>query len=199
MGFKDNHRSHVRTFVAIRISQELKAACQTLISQVKNLPGQVKWVKPESLHITLKFLGNVERSRIEQIKAALAEPLKKETVFQLQSTTIGGFPSLERPRVIWLGIDGKGLEQLLRLQKQVENALRPLGFEPENRPFTPHLTLGRVKAPYNLKQIVVTLQQHAFSPIEFPVNEVLLMRSELHRDGARYFPLAQFPLQNNRE
>ncbi len=189
----------VRTFVAVDISSELRAACQALLAEVRELPGQVRWVRPESLHITLKFLGNIPAEQIPAIEQALSAAVNQLPVFTLQSNTLGGFPSLERPRVIWLGISGDGLATLQTLQQQVEQALVPLGFEPESRPFTPHLTLGRVKAPFNLRQIVQTLQQHQFAPIAFTVREVLLMRSQLHRDGARYTPLARFPLKNNGE
>ncbi len=194
-------RAHntVRTFVAIDISAELRKACQQLLAQVSQLPGQVKWVRPESLHITLKFLGHIPETQVTAIQETLIPVVQSVPSFTLESTSLGGFPSVERPRVIWLGINGKGISHLQTLQQRIDEALAALGFPTENRPFRPHLTLGRVKAPFNLPTIVKTLLAHQFPPIAFPVTEVILMRSQLQRNGARYTPLVHIPLKNNGE
>ncbi len=185
----------VRAFVAVNISSALQDACAALLKRVQHLPAQVKWVRPESIHITLKFLGNVPEAQLPQIKTALQQAIQGQKCFELTSNGIGGFPSLQRPRVIWVGLNNKTLAPLKSLQQRVEQELTKLGFEPENRPFTPHLTLGRVKSSRNIQSVVEVLQRHPFPTISFPVHEIILMRSELRRDGARYTPIERFALE----
>ncbi len=185
----------VRVFVAVAISPELERECAGLIRKLQDIPAQVKWVRPEGIHITLKFLGNVAQAQLPQIKQAIQRAVEGQRAFSITSNGIGGFPSLKRPRVIWIGLQENTLAPLKQLQQRVEAELARLGFEPENRPFKPHLTLGRVRTPRNIELVVNTLEKHPLQPISFPVEEVLLMRSELRRDGARYTPLERFALE----
>ncbi len=184
----------VRVFVAVAISPELEKVCARLIRKLQDIPAQVKWVRPEGIHITLKFLGNVPQEQLPQIKAAVRRAVEGQRAFSITSEGLGGFPDLKRPRVIWIGLQENTLAPLKQLQQRVETELVRLGFEPENRPFQPHLTLGRVRAPRNIEWVVHTLEKHPPPPISFPVKEVVLMRSELRREGARYTPLERFAL-----
>ncbi|NOX38064.1 MAG: RNA 2',3'-cyclic phosphodiesterase [Calditrichaeota bacterium] len=185
----------IRTFIAIKISPELMQHCAALIDELKTLPAAVKWVKPETIHLTLKFLGNITRDQLEQVQQVVESVVRGEGAFELESAELGAFPSLDRPRVFWVGLAGNGQQQLMALQKKLESALAQIGFPEEARPFKPHLTLGRVKSSRQLTQVIGKIKSTAFPNIAFPVKEVLIMRSELRPDGARYSVLKSFPLQ----
>ena len=134
----------VRTFVALELPGVVGQTLADTIERLKGAAGGVRWVRPEGIHLTLKFLGDVEETRIPEIVAAVQQASGGTAPFTLQTSEVGGFPRLERARVLWVGLEGD-LETLAGLQMEVEGALGTLGFPPERRRFFPHLTLGRAR------------------------------------------------------
>ena len=134
----------LRCFIAIELPEEIKAGLSRLQAKLKPSQFPVKWVNPYSIHLTLKFLGNVNADMTGQITEAMAEATPGVSPFQLEIKSLGVFPNPRRVQVIWVGVSGE-VDKLLQLQKGIESALAKLGFAPEARAFTPHLTLGRVR------------------------------------------------------
>jgi 2'-5' RNA ligase len=187
----------LRTFVAIELPAPHKEALARLQDQLRRPGDGVRWVHPDSLHLTLKFLGNVARSRIQSLVEALTPVAQEGTAFSLNLGALGAFPTLDRPRVLWIGLFGD-LAQLTALQRRIEAALAPLGFPAEERPFTPHLTLGRAPASRTARGLPSweTLLRSTAPPPTPPiaVEAFALMSSTLTPSGAIYRRLALFPL-----
>lgn len=186
----------MRAFVAAPIGPDLRGSLARLQAMLRGeAPGaDVGWVRPEGIHLTLKFLGEVAGERIADIAAALRGALEGQGPFVLQCRGAGAFPSLRRPRVVWVGI-GSGSEALVRAQGRVEAALSPLGFSPEGRAFAPHLTLGRIRSPKHvdlLGRAIGGVAEELFG--EVVVDRIDLMRSDLKPGGAVYSVLETFPL-----
>jgi len=185
----------IRTFVAIPISSEVRQACAQLLKDMEPIPAKVKWVKPESIHITLKFLGNLQLSDVQRVEEAVGSAVKNIAAFSLQAEGIGAFPSFRRPRVFWVGLNESSLIPLHMLQQRVESELVAAGFPAEERPFKPHLTLGRVKTLQGIKKVVDYLKNYSFPSLPFMVKEVLVMRSQLRPEGAYYSVLNAYRLR----
>jgi 2'-5' RNA ligase len=135
-----------RTFIAIELDEDLKSNLLRLQNRLREQvsPRSVRWVRPDGIHLTLKFLGDTPVEQLENVKKALAEAAAKIGPFTFTVGGLGCFPNLHRPRVVWVGLQ-EPTGALLRLQKAVEAHVAPLGFPTEKRPFSPHLTLGRVQ------------------------------------------------------
>lgn len=192
----------VRAFIAIELPAEILDQVGRLQNRVRQdvPPGLVRWVRPEGIHLTLKFLGDVEQSRLPEIERALCDACAPTAPFTLQIGELGCFPNPRRPRVVWVGVQDEG-ETLARLQKAVEREISPLGFPADRRGFHPHLTLGRVKnaRPTARKQAeweaLGTYAARAKVRVgQMQVDAVRLMRSELLPSGAVYSELAACPL-----
>jgi len=154
----------------------------------------VAWVAPENFHLTLKFLGHVDQSRLESVQAALASAVGGSPRFELTCAGLGAFPTAGRPRVIWAGVRD-GAETATRLAQVVERALAPLGFEPEGRAFSAHITLGRLRVPGRDPALATALEAAGGRVFgSTPIDRVALMRSDLSPRGARYTELSAFPL-----
>jgi 2'-5' RNA ligase len=154
----------------------------------------VAWVAPENFHLTLKFLGHVDQPRLESVEAALAAAVGGRPRFELTCAGLGAFPTARRPRVIWAGVRD-GAKAAMRLAEAIEHALAPLGFEPEGRAFSAHITLGRLRVPGRDPALTTALEAaggRLFGTA--PIDRVALMRSDLSPRGARYTELAAFPL-----
>lgn len=188
----------IRAFIAIEMQDAVRASLSSLQGRLRpHEHPYVKWVDPKSIHLTLKFLGNIEQQQVSQIEEAISQASQGVSPFQLQLGGLGAFPSLGRPRVIWVAMTGE-IERLVTLQKGIDQALVPLGFAIESRPFTPHLTLGRLReraSPEERKRIgelVKATQSEAAAAME--VTEIILMRSRLTPQGALYSPLVKIIL-----
>jgi len=180
----------VRCFIAIGLPDEVKAGIKDIQAQLKS-GGQasVKWVDPYSIHLTLKFLGGVDAAKIAPITAAMEEATQGIAPFSLKVEGLGTFPNLRRVQVVWVGVVGE-VDKLARLQQRLESNLAGLGFAPENRRFTPHLTLARVRDRVALDEregLGELIAGTKFEPVHsFPVEAVSLMKSQLTREGAIY-------------
>jgi len=153
----------------------------------------VRWVREDGVHITIKFLGEQPATRESEIAVALSAVASRSRPFSLALQRLGAFPDLSRPRVIWAGLEPVPALELL--QHDVEETLAGLGFEPEGRPFHPHLTLGRAKAGARRDQFAAleSLLAHPVSG-DFGVQHLALMESQLTPGGARYRTVREFPL-----
>ncbi|MCL6451351.1 MAG: RNA 2',3'-cyclic phosphodiesterase [Acetobacteraceae bacterium] len=184
----------LRCFVAVPLEGEVHGSAVGFLRRLAALAPAVKWVEPENLHFTLKFLGEVEEGRLEKVKAALGQALAGKAAFGLELCGAGAFPNLRRPRVVWLGA-GAGRDRLGELAEAVESALAPLGFPREARAFSPHLTLGRARQPGAAGALAAELEAAGSRPWgELKVDRVVLMQSTLTPRGPIYTPLAVFRL-----
>ncbi len=184
----------VRAFVAANLDQGLKDALAKVQERLKETHADVGWVSPESLHLTLKFLGQVEESRLGAVAEAIAAAAGGYGSFRLVLGGLGAFPQPRAARVVWIGVQ-QGAEALVALQARVEGGLESLGFAREERPFAAHLTLGRVRGPGRREQLAVALTSNPAEPLgEMMLHRIELMKSELGPGGARYTALQAFPL-----
>ena len=180
----------VRSFIAIELPDELKLALTRLQTQLKSgREYPVKWVDPYSVHLTLKFLGNIDIDRIGEITGAIETSAQGIPPFHLEVGGLGVFPGLRRVQVAWVGLSGD-VDRLSQLQQRIESNLARLGFVAESRPFKPHLTLARVRERASPEErngfgrlITDTSIEDKYS---FNVDAVSLMKSQLTREGAVY-------------
>jgi len=194
----DNQK--IRSFIAIELSEEVKTGLRRLQAELK-LPQHtfVKCVAPDGIHLTLKFLGNISTQKVAEITRVMEQASLGISPFQLQITEVGAFPNMRQPRVLWVGIKGE-LDKLTGWQKRIDNGLVPLGFAKETRPFTPHLTLARVRegcSPGDRRSLGELVMK---TPVEFnhalAVNSLNLMKSQLLPGGAVYSRLAEVKLKS---
>jgi RNA 2',3'-cyclic 3'-phosphodiesterase len=185
---------HVRGFIALELPGAVKAFLSETASDLKKCRADVKWVRPEAMHLTLKFLGDVRGDLIPAIEHELQSVLSGQAAMDMRVTGLGAFPGLNKPRVIWAGLkDASG--RLAPLAASLEKALEPLGFEAEKRSFSPHLTLGRVRSNAGLREMVEAVRQRMDAPgPKFVANRVVFFESVLKPSGAEYFPLSSFDL-----
>jgi 2'-5' RNA ligase len=188
----------LRTFIAINLNPELKETLSNLIEELKRLdPARksVRWVNQQAMHLTLKFLGEIDESQVEQIKKALEQISDGSRTFTMEIRGTGYFPPDKRnPRVLWLGIEEEKSLQIL--QSRLEEEMEKLGFPKENRKFHPHLTLGRVKIPSNLREIMLHLEQYGSQKFgEMEVRKITFFKSVLKPTGAEYSVLSEFELK----
>ena len=193
----------IRTFIAVELPPPIREAlARTQASLKRDLAMRsLRWVNPDSIHITLKFLGDVMPSQMPAIEEALAGVARHHAAFSVAVAGLGAFPNLSRPNVLWVGLEWQ-IVLLQRLRDDVEAVIAPLGFPTERRPFQPHLTLARIKdAPSaDLRVIGDTVRRAEVRRLgQIDVHEVALMRSDLRREGALYTQLAAFPLGNSVE
>jgi 2'-5' RNA ligase len=184
----------MRTFIAITLPQEIKQQLGLLQEQLKRSAADVKWVQPHNIHVTLKFLGEIDEQKLEEITAILQDTVKEEACFTASLSCLGAFPRMTSPRVIWVGID-KGKDELTRIAKELEEKISRMGLPPEDRPFASHVTLGRVRSPANVHRLVKTLAGMTGQPAqEFPVTKITLFKSTLTPTGPVYEALKEASL-----
>ncbi|MCW5851841.1 MAG: RNA 2',3'-cyclic phosphodiesterase [Anaerolineae bacterium] len=188
----------IRAFIAVEVGDEVTQALAEAQATLKRSLyfSTFRWVAPENIHITLKFLGDVLPSQLGIVKAALANIAPHHALFRLTATDLGVFPNLNRPSVLWVGLQGE-ITQLHALRDDVERVIAPLGFPTESRPFSPHLTLARLKEP-SQAEVQALRDVVRRDPVgmlgEIGVAEISLMQSELSPRGPRYTRLAQLEL-----
>ncbi len=191
-------RERIRTFIAVEVDDYVRQRALDLMDILRTAQADVKWVEPENLHITVKFLGEVLSRDIYHICQAVKKAVATFEPFPLVVGGAGAFPDVVRPRTIWLGFT-QGSEELVRLQRSVEEALVPLGFPREGRPFKAHLTLGRVRrANPGLGRLAQLLRDQAdFTGAETYVEQVVVFSSQLTPQGPIYEPLATLRFQGH--
>lgn len=184
----------IRAFIALQSSSEIKARLAGVQSELISANADVKWDSPEKFHITLKFLGNCKPEVLAQLTTDLRSSLQDIHSFEIVYKTIGCFPTITHPKVVWVGADKN--QSLDQLQTKVEEACTHLGFTKEDRQFHPHITLGRVKGNRNIHRLTEKLKSITLEPLQVECSEVLLMRSELKPTGSVYTLLNSIPLKS---
>jgi len=179
----------IRTFVAVPVPLEVTRPLAAFAGKVGPEAGRIRWVDPESMHLTLFFLGDVVEDRVPIIEEALERAAAGVRPFTARLDELGAFPDLERPRVIWVGIS-EGAQQLGELKEAVDGVLEPLGFEPDRRPFHPHLTLGRVKKAGRRGAVAGAASRWNLPAGSWTVDRLVFYQSTLTRKGAIYQQLA---------
>jgi len=193
----------IRTFIAIELDEELKGNLRRLQGRLGEqiAPRSVRWVRPEGIHLTLKFLGDTPEDKVPAIQSALAQAVASITPFTFTVGGLGCFPNTRRPRVVWVGLS-EPTGALAALRNAVEARVAPIGFPTEKRPFRPHLTLGRVQRNASESEVreigeVVTIA--AIGTIdEMAVSTVFHIRSDLRPTGAVYTKLCEAELIGTR-
>lgn len=186
--------SKIRTFVAIELPEDIRADIRKLQHDFTSYRFDIRWVIPLNMHLTLTFLGDIDPSNIEAVGRVLSETAAHYPIFELRPRGMGVFPNIRRPRIIWTGIAGQ-TDVLRSVQKSVANALDPLGFAAEKRPYRGHLTLGRVKSRIDQSRLVDALRTHQeFVSEAFSVERLVMFKSELHPGGPSYTKLCEMPL-----
>ena len=175
----------MRTFIALELSDEIKNELSRLEGELKKVGGDIKWVKPKNIHLTLKFLGDVDDGKIEQIKKILDQISSQNKAFEISLFKLGAFPNVDNPRVIWVGLD-KGCSDAEQIAQSVEDELSKIGFEKESRPFSAHFTLGRVKSGKNKAALKESFSSALPRPKSCAINNITLFQSTLTPKGPIY-------------
>lgn len=177
----------MRLFVAIELDEQARDLLADYQRRLSDLDRAVRWVRPEQIHLTLKFLGEVPDAQVLQVAKAL-DTLAEHAAFDFEMEGVGYFGSRHSPRVIWAGVHMPN-PALTALQKGCEEVLSPLGYPPEGRAYSPHLTLGRVKdfsAGRRIVEAVEQLKAQAREPLAQAAGEITLFQSILHPQGSQY-------------
>jgi 2'-5' RNA ligase len=188
-----------RLFFAVELPRVLKARVGEHIKRLRESFPHVRasWEKPEKIHVTLKFIGEVEASRVEELARAAKRAASTVKQFELTLSTPGAFPPHGPPHVLWLGVEDPS-GQLSKLQRALEDEAARAGFPREQRPFKPHITLARIRAPQGARELAAAHHESSFDPQCFKVSEFVLMRSELGPGGSRYTTLTRYALNSRR-
>jgi 2'-5' RNA ligase len=183
----------MRVFVAIELDPGLKKAVGDFVQNIKRTGAAVKWIDPGGMHLTLKFLGEIDPGILPSIEEEIRKAASLSLKFPLVLEGTGSFPSERRPRVLWIGVRDE--PALTALQASLEKGLGPLGFPPEDRAFRPHLTVGRVKGTAGLPGAVERFEKSRDTLFgEMAVEKLALFQSVLKPEGAVYRALAEFAL-----
>ncbi len=185
----------IRTFVAVETGGAVRRAAVDLIGRLSKSPADVRWVEPENMHITLKFLGDVAMDQTPEVCQAVIRAAADVAAFELQVRGAGAFPHLGRPGTVWIGV-GQGAEAIDALQRRVEKALNKLGFPREARKFHPHLTLGRARRGRDgLKELGALIRENAeFDAGSTRIGEAVVFSSQLRPEGPIYQVLGRAAL-----
>ena len=179
----------MRAFIAITLSAETKNFLSHIQEKLQASRADVKWVEPRNIHLTLKFLGERDNKQIEDAKATMDETAAKFKEYDLQPSSIGAFPNIQHPSVIWIGAD-RGCPDTVRLADDIEEGICRIGIPKEKKPFACHITLGRSRTPKNIEGLV---EQLTLLGKELPepapvlkVDKITLFKSTLTSQGALY-------------
>ncbi len=185
----------MRTFIAIDLEPEIKKTLSVLIGELDKGHKNVRWVKREGMHLTLKFLGEISGDKVPEIEDILKAISKKFEIFPLKFKGTGSFPpGMKNPRVLWVGTEEE--ETLAALQALLEEELEKLGFPRERRKYHAHLTLGRVKSLFNIQETVSLLEKYRDRNFgEMKVKKISFIQSTLKPTGAEYSILSEFELK----
>jgi len=184
----------IRSFIAIELDAHVRDTLTDVQTTLRRSGAHVKWVKAENIHLTLKFLGDVDEKKISLIKDTLRPPLEKISPFEIQISTPGAFPNMNRPRAIWVGIS-QGNEVIKTIVQDMEDSLGRVGFKKETRPFASHITIGRVRSFKNIHQLAKAISETTLTPLQQSINHITLFKSTLTSSGPIYEALHTWPLK----
>lgn len=177
-----------RSFAAVFPPPEVRQRIWGLSERLKKAAGGVKWVERENIHMTLRFFGNLTDAQLEAAGSCMREAAAGENPFSARLATLGAFPSASRVRVIWVGIE-QGRDQLSRLADDLERRFVLAGLGRTDKPFSPHLTIGRVRAPEKNPRLEEAIRTLTFEGAEFMIDGLTLTKSELRPGGPVYSPV----------
>ena len=183
----------IRTFIAVDTPPDVKYQIGMVRDQLKSAGADVRWEPNEKLHCTLKFLGASDSVLLEKIIVALEREAGRTPPLSIRYRSIGCFPTIKDPRVVWIGME-EGGSGLASLQQRIEECLAPFGFPREERAFHPHVTLGRVKGRHNIVNLLRMIESVTFESEPVTLREVLLVKSDLRPAGSVYTTLKSLPL-----
>ncbi|MFH1395681.1 MAG: RNA 2',3'-cyclic phosphodiesterase [Candidatus Omnitrophota bacterium] len=175
--------NEIRTFIAVELSDEAKAELSRIQSVFQKNPDNIKWVKPDNIHLTLKFLGNIQENKSEEIENVLKKAVLGIAPFEIVLHGLGVFPGENVPRVLWVGIKD-GAKQLTDIADKIETLLAEKGFPKEKRNFSAHLTLGRIKHIKNRTLFKNLLNSVIVKQVSVHVGRIVLFKSKLSSEGA---------------
>ena len=177
----------IRSFIAIPLPQNIKDYLSSLISDFKKTGADVKWVKPENIHLTLKFLGAQEPETLEKIKVILDKIAQDKFAYTMEISLIGVFPKLEFPRVIWVGLS-IGDKETKIIAKELDEKINKLGIPKEERAFSSHITIGRVRSSLNREKLTLALKNCVIEEgkLKFSADKIILYKSTLLPGGPIY-------------
>ncbi len=179
----------MRSFIAIELPKEVRDSLGNLQEKLKTYQADVKWVEPGNIHLTLKFLGEINQEQLSKISLILDSLARDKKNFSIRLASLGAFPKMDYPRVIWTGID-KGEKETQELAREIEEKIEKIGIPKEGRPFSSHITIGRTRSNLGRDKLVTGLNnlQGYFqeTPHEFRVNKITLFKSTLTPRGPVY-------------
>lgn len=184
----------IRAFVAIEIEKEIKNKLSKFLNQLKETDADVKWVTPENIHLTLKFIGNIEEIILPTLHKIINDATSSLSFFNMSIENVGAFPTLKKPRIIFVSAQDKG-NNLLKIYERLDKGLEALGIKRESRNYVGHITLGRTRSQKNISKLINALNSgavHSFG--QEKVNYISLMQSELTPKGPIYTRLKDFIL-----
>jgi 2'-5' RNA ligase len=185
----------IRSFIAVELPDDVLSAVSRVQGQLNSYGFRTKWVRPANIHVTLKFLGDIDSGTIDVIANAMVSAAEGCAPISLSAKGIGVFPNTKRPRVLWVGLTGE-VNLLIDLQRKLDDRLSDIGFAKEHRAFKGHLTLGRFKARVNSSEITRALTEFEdFETQSFMARELILFKSELRPSGAVYSKLEVISLE----
>lgn len=186
----------MRCFIAIELPDPVKSCLAQLQDELKKCKADIRWVNPDNVHLTLKFLGNIKEEMLQTIINGMKKVCSSSNPFNLEIIGIGMFPNTKSPRVLWLGVENNSF--IMSLQAGIEKEMEKAGFKQEERKFKAHLTIGRFRSSSGKEDIFKSVSTHekdSFGIIN--VNSMSLMKSDLNPDGARHSRIAEIPLGKN--
>jgi 2'-5' RNA ligase len=186
--------SSVRAFLAVPLAPHVLSSLSRLQAQLSRKINDIRWSHPQNLHLTLHFFGNIDQETLEKIKVSVLSVKRCHQPFKVDIRGLGAFPSLRRPKVIWLGLQPQA--QLKQLHQDIQQSLRLAGLTPDSRPYSPHLTIGRVRrAAADLTEQGVTLSDTTIDYLL--IDRVVLFESRLQPQGAEHIPLFTVKLDDD--
>lgn len=184
----------LRLFIAFPLPTEVIAQLGEIIGQFHSLTRSVRWVKPDNIHLTVRFLGDTEEALVPRLADLLDQTARDFTSSSIVADRIGGFPNLKRPSVIWVGPSGP-IEEAASIASAIESGVRELGLGEEKKGFKPHLTLGRVRRGQQIGELAEHLSNHQMKPIKIDLGRLVLFQSTLTPSGPIYKRLAEAHLR----
>lgn len=183
----------VRAFLSIEISEAVRLELSLVRNKLKKIKG-IRWVAPDNIHLTLKFLGDIEQNQVDDIKRIISSVCLNVRPMTLEIGRLGAFPDMDRPRIVWAGVGGE-IKRLLNLQNTIDKTLQEVNFPMDKKNFFPHLTIGRIKKPEKcdiLKKEITGI--NLLKTVKWRVDNIVLFKSQLMPEGAVYTHLWDFPL-----
>ncbi|MCI0337288.1 MAG: RNA 2',3'-cyclic phosphodiesterase [Acidobacteria bacterium] len=188
----------MRTFIAIEIPAEAKSALTAMQNELRRAGADVTWTNPDNIHLTLKFLGEIDKKLISEVEKVCLETSAEVPAFTMGIKGIGVFPNARHPRVLWVGLSGE-IEILERLQEHLDERLTSIGFDSEEKDFQPHLTVGRIRSNKNLHELLARSEVYTLPPHSFVVREIVIMKSDLDPAGVSYSQLARAKMKDQND